>query len=290
MAADTDAGDPVTAAIENFDVDALMAWAQTQGLEFLMKLAAAVAIFVIGRIVVRILISGMRRGMQRHAVDRSLVSFITNIVRVVLLIVVILMALGTLGVQTTSFVAILGAAGLAIGLALQGSLSNFAAGVLIVFFRPYKSGDYIEAAGVSGTVEEVQILTTILKTPDNKRVIVPNGQVMGSVITNYSANDTRRVDLVFGVSYGDDLAKVKKTLQDLVAADKRVLADPAPTIAVLELADSSVKFVCRPWVKTEDYWNVWFDMTETVKNRFDEDGISMPFPQRDVRVFSKNGD
>ncbi len=287
MAADTDAVDSVTTVFENFDLDAVIAWAQTQGLEFLMKLAAAIAIFVIGRIVIRVLVSGMQKGMQRHGVERSLQSFVTNIVRIVLLIVVILMALGTLGVQTTSFVAILGAAGLAIGLALQGSLSNFAAGVLIVFFRPYKSGDYIEAAGVSGTVEEVQILTTILNTPDNKRVIVPNGQVMGDVITNYSANDTRRVDLVFGVGYGDDLDKVKKTLQDVVAADERVLADPAPTIAVLELADSSVNFVCRPWVKTDDYWNVWFDMTETVKKRFDEEGISIPFPQRDVHLFSE---
>jgi small conductance mechanosensitive channel len=265
-----------------------MIWAQTQGLEFLMQLAAAIAIFVIGRIAIRIITSGMRKTMQRHEVDRTLQSFVTNIVRIVLLIVVILMALGTLGVQTTSFVAILGAAGLAIGLALQGSLSNFAAGVLIVFFRPYKSGDYIEAAGVSGTVEDVQILTTILKTPDNKRVIVPNGQVMGDVITNYSANDTRRVDLVFGVGYGDDLDKVKKTLKEVVAADSRVLAEPAPTIAVLELADSSVNFVCRPWVRTADYWSVWFDMTEAVKKRFDAEGITIPFPQRDVHLYAEN--
>jgi small conductance mechanosensitive channel len=289
MTAETDVVEYASAAIKDFDLDAAMIWAQTQGLEFLMSLAAAIAIFVIGRIAIRIVTSGMRKTMQRHEVDRTLQSFVTNIVRIVLLIVVILMALGTLGVQTTSFVAILGAAGLAIGLALQGSLSNFAAGVLIVFFRPYKSGDYIEAAGVSGTVEDVQILTTILKTPDNKRVIVPNGQVMGDVITNYSANDTRRVDLVFGVGYGDDLDKVKKALQDVVAADSRVLAEPAPTIAVLELADSSVNFVCRPWVKTADYWSVWFDMTETVKKRFDAEGITIPFPQRDVHLYSENG-
>jgi small conductance mechanosensitive channel len=289
MTAETGVVESASAAIRSIDLDAAMIWAQTQGLEFLMKLAAAIAIFVIGRIVIRIITSGMLKTMQRHEVDRTLQSFVTNIVRIVLLIVVILMALGTLGVQTTSFVAILGAAGLAIGLALQGSLSNFAAGVLIVFFRPYKSGDYIEAAGVAGTVEDVQILTTILKTPDNKRVIVPNGQVMGDVITNYSANDTRRVDLVFGVGYGDDLDRVKKTLQDVVAADSRVLAEPAPTIAVLELADSSVNFVCRPWVRTDDYWSVWFDMTEAVKKRFDAEGITIPFPQRDVHLYAENG-
>jgi small conductance mechanosensitive channel len=288
MAAETGIVESANAALRNIDLDAAMTRAQTQGLEFLMKLAAAIAIFIIGRIAIRIVTSGMQKAMQRHEVDRTLQSFVTNIVRIVLLIVVILMALGTLGVQTTSFVAILGAAGLAIGLALQGSLSNFAAGVLIVFFRPYKSGDYIEAAGVSGTVEDVQILTTILKTPDNKRVIVPNGQVMSGVITNYSANDTRRVDLVFGVGYGDDLDKVKKTLKDIVAADGRVLAEPAPTIAVLELSDSSVNFVCRPWVRTADYWDVWFDLTEAVKKRFDAEGITIPFPQRDVHLYAEN--
>jgi small conductance mechanosensitive channel len=182
----------------------------------------------------------------------------------------------------------MGAAGLAVGLALQGSLSNFAAGVLIVVFRPYRVGDFVEAAGISGVVLQVQILTTILKTGDNKQIIVPNSQIMGSIITNYSANDQRRVDMVIGVSYDDDLDKVKATLKELVAADDRILDDPECTIAVSELADSSVNFVVRPWVTTADYWAVLFDLTEAIKKRFDQEGISFPFPQQDVHLYKEN--
>ncbi len=203
----------------------------------------------------------------------------------ILMVVVVIAAVGALGVQTTSFIAILGAAGLAVGLALQGSLSNFASGVLIIIFRPYKVGDWIEGAGISGAVVDVQILTTILKTGDNKQIIVPNSQIMDSIITNYSANDTRRVDMVVGVSYADDVDKVRAALEDLITAEERILDDPAPTIAVSELADSSVNFVVRPWVKTADYWGVKFDLTEAIKKRFDQDGISIPFPQRDVHLY-----
>jgi small conductance mechanosensitive channel len=192
--------------------------------------------------------------------------------------------------QTTSFVAVLGAAGLAIGLALQGSLSNFASGVLIVLFKPYRVGDWVEAGGISGTVERVDILTTIFNTGDNKKVIVPNGQVMGTIITNYSANDQRRVDMVVGVSYEDDLDKVRATLEELIAADDRILSDPPHKIAVSELGDSSVNFVVRPWVKTEDYWGVMFDMTEAIKKRFDQEGISFPFPQQDVHLYQASTD
>lgn len=273
------AADSADRSLEGVDYRDITDWMQAEGLDFLLSMAAAIAVFVIGRIVIRLIVSGMRKGMQRQRVDRTLEAFICNIVQIGLLIVVLLMALGTLGVQTTSFVAVLGAAGLAIGLALQGSLSNFAAGVLIVFFRPYKAGDYIEAAGVSGTVDEVQILTTILNTPDNKRVIVPNGQVMAGVITNYSANHTRRVDLVFGVSYGNDLHRVRTALEELVAADERILAVPACTIAVLELGEIGVRFACRPWVKSDDYWPVWFDLTEAVTKRFGEEGITVPYQQ-----------
>ncbi|MDH3861328.1 MAG: mechanosensitive ion channel, partial [Gammaproteobacteria bacterium] len=169
--------------------------------------------------------------------------------------------------------------------ALQGSLSNFAAGVLIVLFRPYRVGDFIEAAGISGVVEQVQILATILKTGDNKQIIVPNGQIMDSIITNYSANDKRRVDMVVGVSYDDDLDKVRSTIEELIAAEERVLEEPACTIAVSALADSSVNFVVRPWVKTADYWGVMFDLTEAIKKRFDKEGISFPFPQQDVHLY-----
>lgn len=258
---------------------------KTTGLEFAINLVTAIVIFYVGRLVVRILTRGMRKVMEAQKVDKTLVTFVSNLASMVLLTVVIIAAVSALGIQTTSFIAILGAAGLAIGLALQGSLSNFAAGVLIVLFRPYKVGDWIEAAGISGSVEEVQILTTVLKTGDNKQVIVPNAQIMNSIITNYSANDTRRVDMVIGVSYDDDLDKVRSTLEELVAAEDRILDDPACTIAVSALADSSVNFVVKPWVKTSDYWGVMFDMTEAIKKRFDKEGISFPFPQQDVHLY-----
>ncbi len=255
---------------------------QTKGLEFGISLVTALLIFFIGKWVVNLLTKAIRKTMERHEVDPTLTSFVSNLVRMTLLVFVVIAAIDQLGVQSAQFIAVLGAAGLAVGLALQGSLSNFAAGVLIVLFRPYKVGDWVEAAGISGAVEHVEILTTILKTGDNKKIIVPNSQIMSSIITNYSANDTRRVDMVVGVSYSDNLDKVRKTIEELVAADDRILQDPACTIAVSELADSSVNFVVRPWVKTSDYWGVMFDLTEAIKKRFDEEGISIPFPQQDV--------
>jgi len=273
-----------------FSWEEVVTMVKTTGLEFAINLVTAIIIFYLGRLVVRVLTRGMRKVMEAQEVDKTLISFTSNLASTVLLTVVIIASVGALGVQTTSFIAVLGAAGLAIGLALQGSLSNFAAGVLIVLFRPYKVGDWIEAAGISGGVEEVQILTTILKTGDNKQVIVPNAQIMNSIITNYSANDTRRVDMVVGVSYDDDLDKVRSTLEELVAAEDRILDDPGCTIAVSALADSSVNFVVRPWVKTSDYWGVMFDMTEAIKKRFDKDGISFPFPQQDVHVYKATAD
>ena len=268
-----------------FNWDEVVVLLKTTGVDFAINLFTALVIFFVGRIVVRLLTRGLRKVMEKQSVDQTLVTFISNLVGMVLLTFVIIAAISALGVQTTSFIAILGAAGLAIGLALQGSLSNFAAGVLIVLFRPYKVGDWVEAAGISGSVEEVQILTTVLKTGDNKRVIVPNAQIMDSIITNYSANDTRRVDMVVGVSYDDDLDKVRSTIEDLVAAEDRILNEPACTIAVSALADSSVNFVVRPWVNTSDYWGVMFDLTEAIKKRFDKEGISFPFPQQDVHLY-----
>ena len=276
--------------LEAFDTTAIVEWLETDGLDFAINVAAAIAIFLIGRIVIRFIVSGIRKAMRKAEVEQTLETFICNLVRIALLIVVVIAAIGQVGIETTSFIAVFGAAGLAVGLALQGSLSNFAAGVLIVLFRPYKVGDFIEGAGVNGTVEVVQILTTVLKTPDNKQVIVPNSQIMGSVITNYSANATRRVDLVVGVSYSDDLDKVRKTLEELVTSDERVLKNPAHTIAVSELGDNSVNFVVRPWVKTSDYWAVHFGLTEAIKKRFDEQGISFPFPQRDVHLYKVASD
>jgi len=268
-----------------FDWNELMLMAQTKGVSLGINIVLALLIFYVGRMVVGFITRGLHNVLQRQEVDKTLETFVCNLVRTVLMIVVVIAAISQVGIETTSFIAIFGAAGLAVGLALQGSLSNFAAGVLIVLFRPYRVGDFIEAAGINGVVEQVQILTTILRTGDNKQVIVPNSQIMDSIITNYSAKDTRRVDMVVGVSYSDDLDKVRKTLEELVAADERILDDPACTIAVSELADSSVNFVVRPWVKTADYWPVMFDMTEAIKKRFDHDGISFPFPQRDVHLY-----
>jgi small conductance mechanosensitive channel len=273
-----------------FDWNDVVEMIKTTGVEFGINLVTAIVIFYFGRMVIGLLMRGLNKMMQAQDVDKTLQTFVTNLVRMVLLMFVIIAAISALGIQTTSFIAILGAAGLAIGLALQGSLSNFASGVLIVMFRPYKVGDWVEAAGISGAVEEVQILTTVLKTGDNKMVIVPNSQIMGSVITNYSANDRRRVDMVVGVSYDDDLDKVRSTLEQLVAADDRILDEPACTIAVSELADSSVNFVVRPWTKTADYWGVKFDLTEAIKKRFDKEGISFPFPQQDIHLYNVSGD
>ncbi len=252
--------------------------------DFGIRLVAALAIFIIGRWVARWLSRLLEKGMQKAGTDHTLIVFLRNIVYVGLLIFVIIAAIGQLGVQTTSFLAVLGAAGLAVGLALQGSLANFAAGVLIIIFRPFKVGDFIEAGGIAGVVKAISIFTTTLHTPDNKVIIVPNAQVNSGTITNYSANDTRRVDMVIGVSYGDDLDKVRSVIEQVLAADERVLKDPAPQIAVMALADSSVNFAVRPWAKAADYWGLYFDTQEKIKKRFDEEGISIPFPQQDVYI------
>jgi small conductance mechanosensitive channel len=277
---------------EAFDWTTLPQLLQDKGVDisinFGIKAATALAIFLIGKFLIRLVVGGLHKVMQKQDVDKTLETFICNLVSMALLVVVVIAAIGALGVETTSFIAIFGAAGLAVGLALQGSLSNFASGVLIVLFRPYRVGDWVEAAGISGSVEQVQILTTILKTGDNKQIIVPNSQIMDSIITNYSANDTRRIDMVVGVSYSDDLDKVRSTLQDLVAADDRILKEPAVTIAVSELADSSVNFVVRPWVSTADYWGVKFDLTEAIKKRFDKEDIAFPFPQQDVHLYRED--
>jgi small conductance mechanosensitive channel len=252
------------------------------GADFGIRLLAALAIFIIGRWVARRLAALVEKGMQRAGTDKMLIGFVRNLTYMGLLTFVILAAVGQLGVQTTSFIAVLGAAGFAIGLALQGSLGNFASGVLIMIFRPFKSGDFVEAGGTMGIVEAIQIFTTTLRTGDNKTIIVPNGQITSGTITNYSAKDTRRVDLVIGVSYNDDLDKVRRVIEEVIAADGRVLGEPEPTIGVLELADSSVNFAVRPWVKSADYWPVYFGLMESFKKRFDQEGITIPFPQQDV--------
>ena len=250
-----------------------------------LKLIAAIVVFVLGRWIARALEKLTHRILTKRNVDLTIVSFVSHLTYIALLTFVILAALGQLGIQTTSFVAVIGAAGLAVGLALQGSLANFAAGFLMIIFRPFKVGDFIEGAGVMGTVEEIQVFTTQLKTPDNKVIIIPNAKLTADNITNFSAKETRRVDLKFGISYGDDIDKAKGILADILSKDGRILKDPPPVIGLVELGDSSVNFAVRPWVKTVDYWNVYFDTTETVKKRFDSEGISIPFPQRDVHLY-----
>jgi small conductance mechanosensitive channel len=252
---------------------------------FGLRVVAAVAIFIVGRWVAKLLRNVTKKLMTKSSVDPMLVNFVGHLTYVLLLTFVILAALGKLGVQTTSFIAVVGAAGLAIGLALQGSLANFAAGVLMIIFKPFKVGDYIEGAGVTGTVEEIQIFTTQLKSPDNKTIIIPNAKLTADNITNFSANPVRRVDFVFGVGYTDDIDRVKKVISDVLNEDNRILSDPPVTVGVLELADSSVNFAVRPWVNSSDYWGVFFDINEKMKKRFDAEGISIPFPQRDMHVY-----
>jgi small conductance mechanosensitive channel len=249
------------------------------------RVLAALAILIIGRWVAKGIRGFLRRFMTRREADPMIISFTTSLTYVALLTFIVIAFLSQLGVQTTSFVAIIGAAGLAIALSLQGSLSNFAAGFLMLVFRPFTVGDYIEGAGTAGIVEETGIFKTQLKTPDNKVIFIPNSKLMDDNIVNYSMKDTRRVDMTFGVGYGDDLQKVRQVLQEIVDQDTRVLKDPAPAILVNELADSSVNFAVRVWVKTPEYWNVYFDAMENVKKRFDAEGISIPFPQRDVHLY-----
>jgi small conductance mechanosensitive channel len=250
-----------------------------------LKVIAAIAIFIIGRWVAKGFRSVTQRLMEKRNVDPTITGFVGNLTYMALLVFVIIAALGQLGIQTTSFIAILGAAGLAIGLALQGSLSNFAAGFLMLIFKPFKVGDYVEAAGVAGTVEAIQIFTTTLKTPDNKTVIIPNSGVTSGNIINWTVKGTRRVDLVFGISYDDDIDKAKQIMADVLAKDDKILKDPPLQIAVSELADSSVNFVVRPWVNIEDYWGVYFNAIENIKKAFDAAGISIPYPQRDVHMY-----
>ncbi|PSU46045.1 mechanosensitive ion channel protein [Photobacterium frigidiphilum] len=253
-------------------------------LQYAVNLVSAVLILFIGNIIVKTIANGVAKVLRKKDMDEAVVEFLHSLVRYLLFVIVLIAALGRLGIQTASVVAVIGAAGLAIGLALQGSLSNFAAGVLIVAFRPFKSGDYVEIGGVAGSVESIQIFQTILTTPDNKMVVVPNGAVISSAITNYSRHDTRRIDYVIGVSYNADLKKTKEVLTRVVEADPRVLKDPAPTIGVVALADSSVNFVVRPWVETGDYWAVYFDLLQAIKEELDKEDIGIPFPQMDVHL------
>jgi len=238
--------------------DVSQLWGQVQGIatDWGIKALAALAIFIIGRWVAKAIRRGLQRMMEKGGADPIIIGFVSSIAYVALLAFVVIAALGQLGIQTTSFIAILGAAGLAVGLALQGSLANFAAGFLMIIFRPFKVGDFVEAAGVAGVVKEIQIFTTTLKTGDNKTIIVPNAKISGDNIINYSAEENRRVDMTVGVAYDADLSKVKEVLNDIISKDARILSDPEPLVVVGELADSSVNFIVRVWTKGADYWGV----------------------------------
>ncbi|WP_269526667.1 mechanosensitive ion channel family protein [Coraliomargarita parva] len=252
-----------------------------------LRVIAALLILVIGMWIAKKVKGLFTTILEKKEVEPTLIGFFANLLYGAIVVFVAIAAIGKLGVETTSFAAVIAAAGLAIGLALQGSLSNFASGVLLILFKPFKAGNFVKAGGEAGIVVEVGLLTTELKTPDNIKIILPNAQVMGGSITNFSAHPTRRCDMVVGVSYGDDLKKAKQIILDILEADERVLKEPAVQVAVSNLGDSSVDFVVRPWVNAADYWAVKFDFTQKVKETFDAEGISIPFPQRDVHLFQE---
>ena len=249
-----------------------------------INITMAIVVFVVGRMVAGFVVGLVNKIMKRSGMDEILVNFVSSILNAILLLFVIVAALDQLNVNTTSLIALMGAAGLAVGLALQNSLQNFAAGVMLIIFRPFKAGDFVEAGGTMGVIENISIFSTMLKTPDNREVIIPNGSIYGGNITNFSSLPTRRVDLMFGIGYDDDIRKAKDILTEISIADERVLKNPAPQIVVGELGDSSVNFHVRPWVKSGDYWDVYFDLTEKVKLAFDDAGISIPYPQMDVHL------
>ena len=256
-------------------------------IQYGLSLVAAIIIFIIGKLVARLISRIIEKLMVKAKVEKTLASFIKNIVYFGLMVFVVIAALNKLGVQTTSLIAIIGAAGLAIGLALQGSLANFAAGIILIIFKPFKVGDFIEAGGTIGTVEEIQIFNTILNHIDNRKIIIPNSKITGDNISNFSAIKKRRVDLVFGISYNDNIKTAKEALEKVISSDSRVLKDPKPVIAVSELGDSSVNLVCRPWVIPQDYWAVYFDTLENGKLELEKNGITIPFPQSDVHLYKE---
>ena len=252
-----------------------------------LKVIGAIVILIVGRIAANIGKSIVIKFMRKRSLDETVVNFLGSLVKILILIVAVVAALEAFGIKAASFVAILAAAGFAIGFALQGSLSNFAAGVMLLIFRPFKVGDFIEVAGEKGSVKSIRIFTTELASPDNVQIIVPNGQIFGAIIKNYAANDLRRVDLTAGIGYSSDMTKATDILLKILKEDPLVLEDPEPMVAVSELADSSVNFIVRPWCKKEDYWTLYFRITQKIKEEFDKAGIEIPFPQTDVHLYKE---
>lgn len=266
------------------DLSVVQQWLAKNGVSVAIQFVTAIVIYVVGKWVAAVVTKLIAKAMEKRNVDKTLIAFLTNVGYAILMTFVIIAALNQLGLETTSLVAILGAAGLAIGLALQGSLANFASGVLIILFRPFRIGDFIEGAGTMGVVEDIQIFSTQLRTGDNKTIIVPNSALTGGLITNYSMKETRRVDLIVGVAYDADIRKTKAVLEDVLKKESRLLADPAPVVELHEMAASSLNFVVRPWVNTADYWVVYWALNAAIKEALDEAEIGIPFPQMDVHL------
>jgi len=273
----------------NVNAQDLLATVMSMLSQWGLKVVGALALLIIGLIAARIIRGSIRRALERSKIDVTLVPFLSNLVYYLILTFVVVAVLSLFGIQTTSLIAVLGAAGLAVGLALQGTLSNFSSGVMLLIFRPFQVGDYVEAGGVAGAVTEIGVFATTLNTPDNVRIVVPNSAVYGQTIRNYTANETRRNDMTFGISYGDDIGLAMATIHRVLDAEAHVLKDPAPVVAVAELADSSVNIVVRPWCRREDYWNVRFDLIRKVKEELEAAGCSIPFPQTDVHLHRADG-
>ena len=257
------------------------------GIEYLPKLLLAIITLLVGAFIIKRLIKVVKKIFRKHKVEESLRGFLLTIIRIMLWAMLIIAVAGMVGIETTSFIAVLGAAGLAVGLALQGSLANFAGGVLILLFKPFKVGDVIEAQGFLGTADVINIFHTEIRTFDNRIVVLPNGPLANGAITNITREDLRRVDMEFGIGYGDDIDKTKSILKQLIEADERIFSDPEPFIVLGSLGDSSVNFTVRVWSKKEDYWGIYFDMQEKVKKTFDKEGVSIPFPQTDVHLYNE---
>lgn len=276
-------------SLEGIDTKALLAAIASMISAWGLKVLGAVALLIAGWVAARIIRRSARRALERSRLDATLIPFFSSLVYYIVLAILVIAALSLFGIETTSFVALFGALGLAVGLALQGTLSNFSSGVMLLVFRPFKVGDYVDAGGAAGTVVEIGIFATALNTPDNVRIIVPNSGIYGQTIRNYSQNDTRRIDMLVGISYDDEIQSAVDTINKVLAADDRVLEDPAPVVAVSEMADSSVNLVVRPWCNRPDYWSLRFDLTRRMKEELEASGCSIPYPQRDVHLHQVSG-
>jgi small conductance mechanosensitive channel len=273
--------------MENFNLNESLAMIYDLAVKYGLKLLLALVTLIIGLWIIKVIVNAIARNMEKREVDAALRSFLKSILGMILKILLIITVISMIGIEMTSFVAILAAAGFAIGMALSGTLQNFAGGVMLIIFKPFKAGDFIDAQGYMGTVKEIQIFNTILKTPDNKTIIIPNGGLSTGSLTNFSTEPHRRVDFSFGIGYSDDIDKARSVILGLIKEDKRIFTDPEPFIGVSELADSSVNFAVRVWAEAADYWGIFFDLTEKVKKSFDKEGISIPFPQTDVHVYNE---